>query len=124
MKLEHELCVRRDELKNYKFGEKTRLDSFRGLPIDDVTQLRIGLFGPTVSGKRCFINTCERTVRETEKGTTPDGTTGQDGTIILQDFLLEMLLRLVDARGFFNFNANETEIFENVLKGDSSQGMK
>ena len=87
LKLEHELCVRRDELKNYKFGEKTRLDSFRGLPIDDVTQLRIGLFGPTGSGKRCFINTCERTVRETEKGTTPEGTTGQDGTIILQDYV-------------------------------------
>lgn len=37
LKLEHELRLRRGELYEYRFGTKTRLDSFRGLAIDDVT---------------------------------------------------------------------------------------
>ena len=122
LQLEHELCLRRAELFDYKFGDKTRLDSFRGLPIDDVTQLRIGVFGPTGSGKSCFINTCERTVRETEKGSAPDSTTGQEGTIILQDYLPEMFFHLVDTRGFFNYNANETVEFENIVLGRLQPG--
>ena len=72
LRLESELCLRRAELFDYKFGNKIKLDSFRGLAIDDVTQLRIGVFGPTGSGKSCFINTCERAVRQTDKGTAPD----------------------------------------------------
>ena len=98
LELEAELCRRRDQLFNYKFGDKTRLDNFMGLNIDDVTQLRIGVFGPTGSGKSCFINTCERAVRQTEKGSAPDSTTGQEGTITLQDYLPEMFFRLVDTR--------------------------
>ena len=122
MKLEHELRLRRAELFNYKIGDKTRLESFRGLPIDDVTQLTIGVFGPTGSGKSCFINTCERTVRETEKGSAPDSTTGQEGTVILQDYLPEMFFHLVDTRGFFNYNADETVEFENILQGRLQPG--
>ena len=63
LRLENELCLRRAELFDYKFGNKNKLDSFEGLAIDDVTQLRIGVFAPTGSGKSCFINTCERAVR-------------------------------------------------------------
>ncbi|XP_068685963.1 uncharacterized protein [Montipora foliosa] len=114
---ENELCLRRAELYNYTFGSKTHLDSFRGLAIDDVTKLRIGVFGPTGSGKSCFINTCERAVRETEKGTVPATSAGSEGTIILQDYLPEMFFRLVDTRGFFNYNSNENEEFENILEG-------
>lgn len=122
LQLEAELCRRRDELFNYKFGNKTRLDNFLGLQIEDVTQLRIGVFGPTGSGKSCFINTCERTVRQTEKGTAPDSTTGQEGTITLQDYLPEMFFHLVDTRGFFNYNANEAAEFENILTGKIQPG--
>ena len=122
LQLEAELCRRRDELFNYTFGNKTRLDNFLGLQIEDVTQLRIGVFGPTGSGKSCFINTCERTVRQTEKGTAPDSTTGQEGTITLQDYLSEMFFRLVDTRGFFHYNANETVEFENILTGKIQPG--
>ena len=122
LQLENELCLRRAELFNYKFGNKTRLDSFRGLAIDDVTQLRIGVFGPTGSGKSCFINTCERAVRETKKGTAPDSTTGQEGTITLQDYLTEMFFHLVDTRGFFNYNANEVVEFQNILEGRIQPG--
>ena len=122
LQLEAELCRRRDELFNYTFGNKTRLDNFLGLQIEDVTQLRIGVFGPTGSGKSCFINTCERTVRQTEKGTAPDSTTGQEGTITLQDYLSEMFFRLVDTRGFFHYNANETTEFENILTGKIQPG--
>ena len=122
LQLEAELCRCRDELFNYTFGNKTRLDNFLGLQIEDVTQLRIGVFGPTGSGKSCFINTCERTVRETEKGTAPDSTTGQEGTICLQDYLPEMFFHLVDTRGFFNYNANEAAEFENILTGKIQPG--
>ena len=122
LQLEAELCRRREELFNYTFGNKTRLDNFLGLQIEDVTQLRIGVFGPTGSGKSCFINTCERTVRQTEKGTAPDSTTGQEGTITLQDYLSEMFFRLVDTRGFFHYNANETTEFENILTGKIQPG--
>ena len=122
LQLEAELCRRRGELFNYTFGNKTRLDNFRGLQIEDVTQLRIGVFGPTGSGKSCFINTCERTVRQTEKGTAPDSTTGQEGTITLQDYLSEMFFRLVDTRGFFKYDANESVEFENILTGKIQPG--
>ncbi|KAJ7392867.1 hypothetical protein OS493_010528 [Desmophyllum pertusum] len=64
LELEKEVRRRRGELFDYKFGDKTRLDNFHGLQIEDVTKLRIGVFGPTGSGKSCFINTCERAVRE------------------------------------------------------------
>ena len=124
LQLEKELCLRRAELFDYKFGNKTRLDSFRGLAIDDATKLRIGVFGPTGSGKSCFINTCERAVRQTEKGSAPDSTTGQEGTIILQDYLPEMFFRLVDiyTRGFFNYNINKVVEFQNILEGRIQPG--
>lgn len=122
LELEAELCRRRDQLFNYKFGDKTRLDNFMGLNIDDVTQLRIGVFGPTGSGKSCFVNTCERAVRETERGSAPDSTTGQEGTITLQDYLPEMFFHLVDTRGFFNYNSNENIEFQNILFGKIQPG--
>ena len=122
LQLETELSRLRDEFSNYKFGNKTRLDNFLGLQIKDVTQLRIGVFGPSGSGKSCFINTCERTVRQTEKGTASDSTTGQEETITLQDYLSEMFFRLVDTRGFFNYNSNEAAEFENILTGKIQPG--
>ena len=122
LELEAELCRRRDQLLNYKFGDKTRLDNFLGLQIDDVTQLRIGVFGPTGSGKSCFINTCERAVRQTEKGSAPDSTTGQEGTITLEDYLPEMFFHLVDTRGFFNYNSNENIEFQSILYGKLQPG--
>ena len=122
LKLEHELRLRRAELYEYRFGTKTRLDSFRSLPIDDVTQLRIGVFGATGSGKRSFINTCERAVRETKKSSVLDSTTVKESTITLQDYLPEMFFRLVDVRGFFIFTANEVVQFRNILEGKFQTG--
>ena len=122
LQLETELSRLRDEFSNYKFGNKTRLDNFLGLQIKDVTQLRIGVFGPSGSGKSCFINTCERTVRQTEKGTASDSTTGQEETITLQDYLSEMFFRLVDTRGFFYYNADELAEFEDILTGKIQPG--
>ena len=122
LRLENELCLRRAALFDYKFGNKIKLDSFKGLAIDDVTQLRIGVFGPTGSGKSCFINTCERAVRQTDKGTAPDSTTGQEGTVTLHDYRPELFFNLVDTPGFFNYNSNETVVFQNILQGKIQPG--
>ena len=120
--MEADLYRLRDQLRNYKFGDKTKLDSFLGLQIDDVTQLRIGVFGPAGSGKSCFINTCERAVRQTEKGSAPVSSAGQEGTITLQDYLPEMFFHLADTRGFFNYNSKENIEFQHILYGNVQPG--
>ena len=97
----------------YQFGDKIKLDSFLGLEIDDVTQLRIGVFGSTGSGKSCFINTVERVVRQTNKGSVPDQSRGNEGTIVLQDYLPELFFHLVDTRGFFKYDSDDTIEFQN-----------
>ena len=120
--LEDELPRLRHQLKNYKFGDKINLDSFLGLEIDDVTQLRIGVFGSTGSGKSCFINTVERVVRQTNKGSVPDQSRGNEGTIILQDYLPELFFHLVDTRGFFKYDSDDIIEFQNVLNGKIQPG--
>ena len=121
--MEAELCRLRYQLKNYTFGDKIKLDSFLGLEIDDVTQLRIGVFGPAGSGKSSFINTVERVVRQTDKGSVPvTSCRGEEGTIILQDYLPELFFHLVDTRGFFKYNSNEIIEFQNVLSGKIQPG--
>ena len=61
-------------------------------------------------------------IRQTDKGSAPDSSTGQEGTITLQDFLPEMFFNLVDTRGFFNYNYNETVEFQNILQGKIQPG--
>ena len=104
LQLEADLCRRRDELFNYRLGDKTRLDCFQDLQFEDVSQLRIGVFGPSGSGKSCFINTCERVLRQTKQGSAPVGTTRQADMISLQEYLPEMAFRLVDTRGVWFSN--------------------
>ena len=122
LELEDELPRLRHQLQNYKFGDKINLDSFLGLEIDDVTELRIGVFGSTGSGKSCFINTVERVVRQTNKGSVPDQSRGNEGTIILQDYLPELFFHLVDTRGFFKYDSDDIIEFQNVLNGKIQPG--
>ena len=122
MELEAELPKLRRQLKNYKFGDKIKLDSFLGLEIDDVTQLRIGVFGSAGTGKSCFINTVERVVRQTNKGSVPDQSEGEEGTIVLQDYLPELFFHLVDTRGFFIYDSDDVIEFQNVLSGKFQPG--
>ena len=122
MELEAELPKLRRQLKDYKFGDKIKLDSFQGLETDDVTQLRIGVFGSTGSGKSCFINTVERVVRKTNKGSVPDQTQAKEGTIVLQDYLPELFFHLVDTRGFYIYDSHDVIEFQNVLSGKFQPG--
>ena len=46
----------------------------------------------------------------------------QEGTITLEDYLPELFFHLVDTRGFFNYNANETVEFKNILDGKIEPG--
>ncbi len=120
--LEAQLCRSRDELYKYRFGDKIRLDSFRGLSIEDVTRLRIGVFGTTGAGISCFINTCERVVRQTEMGAATFGAVGGQVTVTLQDHLPEMFFRLVDTPGFYNFGCGTDVIFRDILFGKLQPG--
>ena len=82
------------------------------------------MFGPTGSGKSCFINTCERVVLETDKGSAPPTSAGGEGTLILEDYLTSTFFNLVDTRGFFHFNTNESSEFLDILNGRIKQGDK
>ena len=114
---------RRRQLIVYQFGDKIHLASFRGLNLDDVTNLRLAMFGPTGSGKSCFVNTCSRVVLQKPKGAACLESAGSEGTIILEEFFHEMpLIRLVDTRGLHNFNQFEIREFEKLLRGIQRPG--
>lgn len=112
----------RTSLREYKFGDKLGRSTFDALSVSGMTQLRIGMFGPTGSGKSCFINTCEQSVRQTDKGSVPESSAGEEGTIILEDYLPEMFFKLVDTRGFFNYDADESVEFRDILAGKIRSG--
>jgi len=122
LELEAKSAEQRQALFDYQFSSKIHKASFRGLDIGDVDKLRIGVFGPTGSGKSCFINTCERVVRCEDKGSSPIASSGKEGTIILEDFLSEMFFRLVDTRGFFDYGTNEGKEFSDILFGRLKPG--
>ena len=82
------------------------------------------MFGPPGSGKSSFICTCERTVRETERGTAPVGGTGAEVTLTIRDYLPEMFFHLVDTRCFFSFSTEEVEEFRKILGGKIRSGQK
>ncbi|XP_048582195.1 uncharacterized protein LOC116616218 [Nematostella vectensis] len=120
--LESESANKRQALKSYRFGDKTSTSGIQGVAISDIKKLRIGVFGPTGSGKSCFINTCERTVRQTNKGSVPIATTGSEGTIFLEDYLQELFFRLVDTRGFFSYDHHEDRELKDILFGRIRSG--
>lgn len=116
LRLEYELCPLRAKLIGYEFGKYNGLHSFQGLEIDDVTQLRIGLFGTTGAGISCFSNGCERVLRQTERGTALYGGSGCQVTSTVQDYLPEMFFHLVDTPGFYNLDDDVLK-FQNIVEG-------
>ena len=66
--------------------------------------------------------TRNRARRGQDKDSAPDSSTGQEGTITLQDYLPEMFFHPLDTRGFFNYNYNETVEFQNILQGKIQPG--
>lgn len=109
----------RASLREYRLGNITGSQTVKTL---NFSKLRIGIFGPTGSGKSCFINSCERTVRQTDKGSVPIATSGAEGTIILEDYLTEMFFRLVDTRGFFSYDHHEGKEINDILYGRIKSG--
>ena len=122
LRLECELCCRRAELLAYNFGSKIGLHNFQGLEINDVTQLRIGVFGQSGAGISSFINGCERVLRQTERGTAPIGGTGLMVTHTLQDYLPELFFHLVDTPGLCPDDRRFGSTFSSILDGKIQPG--
>jgi len=112
----------REELANYKLGSLTSMKSVPGLDFSDITTIRIGLFGPTGSGKSCFVNTCERALKRKDQGTCQPQDSGGEGTVILGDYLTDFPFLLVDTRGFFAYNVGEIREFMHIIDGDVRVG--
>lgn len=93
---------------------------FRGLDVSEITELRVGVFGMTGSGKSSFIKTCEVAINDDpRKFQAVIGTGGGEGTLILEDFLYEcQSFRLLDTRGWAYNDMVETEEFYRICKGE------
>ncbi|XP_019622048.1 PREDICTED: uncharacterized protein LOC109468238 isoform X1 [Branchiostoma belcheri] len=129
-RLQQEALGERTKLLLYRFGDKHGLRNFATIDIRDMQQsargLRIGMFGPSGSGKSSFINTCERAVKQTIRGTCETQTSGQEGTILVQEYLdnIGSKFCLVDTRGFFNYGNEEFTAMKNIVYGRIKAGEK
>ncbi|CAH1267099.1 Hypp3687 [Branchiostoma lanceolatum] len=127
-KLQQESLDERKKLLDYNFGDKHGLRNFASIDIRDMQEsdrgIRIGLFGPTGSGKSCLINTCERTMKVTDKGSCETQTSGAEGTIMVQEYLDDIGSKfcLIDTRGFFNYNVDEYLAMTNIVYGRIKPG--
>jgi len=111
-----------DKLKNYYLGMMTDTAQFTVNKLDtsEIDKIRIGLFGPTGSGKSSFINTCERTLRRVGRGTANIQSDGAEGTIMLHHYLYDFFFQLVDTRGFFYYNSIKS--FADIIEGFIGEG--
>eukprot|EP00058_Branchiostoma_floridae_P026011 XP_002611501.1 hypothetical protein BRAFLDRAFT_63864 [Branchiostoma floridae] len=129
-KLQQTALDEREKLLKYCFGDKHGLRSFDSLNIRDMQQsdrgIRIGMFGPSGSGKSSFINTCERAIKLTPKGSCEIQTSGAEGTILVQEYLDDIGSKfcLVDSRGFFTFSVSEFMAMTNIVYGRILPGEK
>jgi len=106
----------------YKLGDLSHPSIFTGLDISDVTHLNIAVFGPTGSGKSCFINSCERTLNQSGRGTCKPQASGGEGTVTLEAYLQQYFFHLLDTRGLFSYSNTEIEEFMLILSGKFRDG--
>ncbi|XP_077984626.1 uncharacterized protein LOC144439227 [Glandiceps talaboti] len=121
-----EIDSKRELLKDYRFGSINGMRSFGNMDVKDMCKeggLRLGLFGPAGSGKSSFISTCERTMREAQRGTADVKAEGGEGTIRICDYLAgDWDFLLVDSRGFGEYGKHELAAFADIMFGNITIG--
>ncbi|CAH1244523.1 Hypp7332 [Branchiostoma lanceolatum] len=114
-KLQQESLRELEKLLKYRFGDKQGSCYFSSVDVRDMhgsdSGIRIGILGPTGSGKSSFINTCERAIKLTTRGSCKTQIRGAEDTILVEDYLDDIegcKFRLVDIRtpGFFGYSAH------------------
>ena len=105
-----ELEQLKQELRDYKTGNKLGLDTFHDAEPGEMENMniRMAIFGMTGSGKSTLVNTVMKVLcGKNERGTAIEQSSGGEGTTILEEFLAQFNFRLIDTRGFFEFDSLE-----------------
>ncbi|XP_028512822.1 uncharacterized protein LOC110232104 [Exaiptasia diaphana] len=114
----------KSKLLNYKAGDIHGVTSFRDADPDEMSDfhIRIGVFGPTGSGKSALINTVSKILRGAGEEVAISQSAGGEGTRVLDEITFGGF-SMFDTRGFFDIESRleETEFFR-ILYGSVRPG--
>eukprot|EP01105_Mastigella_eilhardi_P018729 TRINITY_DN4361_c0_g1_i1.p1 TRINITY_DN4361_c0_g1~~TRINITY_DN4361_c0_g1_i1.p1 ORF type:complete len:664 (-),score=153.64 TRINITY_DN4361_c0_g1_i1:42-2000(-) len=110
----------RSEVRSYAPGK------FRP-PLKDpsLKQARVAVVGQTGSGKTCLINTTWRVLEGcgADAGAPlPETSTGQEGTVVVEDLQVAPGVLYMDTRGFFANAGSEAMAFIRIVEGQLQNG--
>lgn len=98
------------KLLNYKAGDIHGVHSFRDADPEEMRDflIRIGVFGPTGSGKSALINTISKILRGASEEAAISQSAGGEGTRLLDEITFGGF-SMFDTRGFFDIESQLQE---------------